>query len=137
MTDFRLCTPGASVSFVQARMGLAPCWGGARRLVELVGRRKALQLLLTCSKLGSQEGAELGYFDAVLGGAEATGQAEQWLLGHYVQLNSPLYRCFCRKSWSNRCECSAVPQDDDSQPRSGDGVQSFCSSLGGTCTPSN
>ena len=64
-------------------MGVAPGWGGARRLVELVGRRKALQLLLTSSKLGSEEGAELGYFDAVLAGgeAEAASQAEQWLLG--------------------------------------------------------
>ena len=64
-----------------ARMGVAPGWGGARRLVELVGRRKALQLLLTCSKLGSQEGRELGYFDAVLAGGEVASQAEQWLLG--------------------------------------------------------
>ena len=58
-----------------ARMGVAPGWGGARRLVELVGRRKALQLLLTCSKLGSQEGREL------LTGGEVASQAEQWLLG--------------------------------------------------------
>ena len=49
--------------------------------MELVGRRKALQLLLTCSKLGSEEGAELGYFDAVLAGGEVGSQAEQWLLG--------------------------------------------------------
>ena len=62
-------------------MGVAPGWGGARRLVELVGRRKALQLLLTSSKLGSEEGTELGYFDAVLAGAETASQAEQWLLG--------------------------------------------------------
>ena len=86
MTDFRLCSPGASVSFVQARMGVAPGWGGARRLVELVGRRKALQLLLTSSKLGSEEGAELGYFDAVIAGDEAVSQAEQWLLGG-IKLN--------------------------------------------------
>lgn len=80
-TDFRLVRPGASVSFVQARMGLAPGWGGARRLVELLGRRKALQLLLTCSKLGTEEGTELGYFDAVLGGGDPVSQAELWLLG--------------------------------------------------------
>ena len=91
MTDFRLCSPGASVSFVQARMGVAPGWGGARRLVELVGRRKALQLLLTCSKLGSQEGAELGYFDAVLAGGEAVSQAEQWLLGGINILYENIY----------------------------------------------
>ena len=81
LTDFRLASPGASVSFVQARMGVAPGWGGARRLVELVGRRRALLLLLTSAKLGSQEGADIGYFDDVLGGGEAVSLAEQWLLG--------------------------------------------------------
>ena len=62
-------------------MGVAPGWGGARRLVELLGRRKALQLLLTCSRLGCEEGRELGYFDALLSDEGAAGQAEQWLQG--------------------------------------------------------
>ena len=53
----------ASVSFVQARMGVAPGWGGAGRLVELLGRRKALRLLLSSRKVTVQEGLELGLFD--------------------------------------------------------------------------
>ena len=29
-------------------MGVAPGWGGARRLVNIVGKQRALQLLLSC-----------------------------------------------------------------------------------------
>ena len=64
-TDFRLVTPRARVAWVQvsgdqseafnhttdqsqARMGVAPGWGGARRLVNIVGRQRALELMLSC-----------------------------------------------------------------------------------------
>ena len=58
-----MVTSKASVSFVQARMGVAPGWGGAGRLVQLVGRRKALRLLLSCRKVTVQEGLQMGLFD--------------------------------------------------------------------------
>ena len=67
-TDWRLVTSQARVAWVQvreltvdqseafiltsdqsqARMGVAPGWGGARRLVDIVGRQRALTLLLSC-----------------------------------------------------------------------------------------
>ena len=42
-TDFRLVTPSSSVTFVHAKMGLAPAWGGTRRLLRLVGQNEALE----------------------------------------------------------------------------------------------
>ena len=41
-TDIRLVTNNAAVTFVQGKMGLAPGWGGATRLVHTVGYRRAL-----------------------------------------------------------------------------------------------
>lgn len=82
-TDFRVCSPEASVAFVHARMGVAPGWGGAGRLVGLVGRRRALELMLSCSRLGAEEGRTLGYFDAVITGDLKLGQTEDWLLGEH------------------------------------------------------
>ena len=41
-TDVRLVTNNAAVTFVQGKMGLAPGWGGATRLVYTVGYRRAL-----------------------------------------------------------------------------------------------
>ena len=66
---------------MQARMGVAPGWGGGRRLVELLGRRKALEILLSCSKISAEEGQQLGFFDAVLTEPQALAQTEGWLQG--------------------------------------------------------
>ena len=41
-TDVRLVTNNGEVTFVQGKMGLAPGWGGATRLVHTVGYRRAL-----------------------------------------------------------------------------------------------
>ncbi|GMI32659.1 hypothetical protein TrCOL_g11010 [Triparma columacea] len=48
-TDFRVLGGGSRsrVKFVQSLMGVTTGWGGGGRLVELVGRKEALQLLLT------------------------------------------------------------------------------------------
>ena len=78
-TDFRLATARASISFVQVKMGVAPGWGGASRLVHIVGKRKALQLMLSCQKVGLQEGLGCGLFDAELDDTEPVAAAEKWL----------------------------------------------------------
>jgi len=78
-TDFRLATQRASISFVHVRMGVAPGWGGASRLVDIVGKRKALQLMLSCQKLGLQEGLDCGLIDAELDETDAVAAAERWL----------------------------------------------------------
>jgi len=78
-TDFRVATATASISFVQVKMGVAPGWGGASRLVDIVGKRKALQLLLSCQKVGLQEGLNCGLIDAELDETDPVAAAERWL----------------------------------------------------------
>lgn len=43
--DFRIMTKDAELSFVQSRMGISTGWGGGSRLIKIIGKRKALQLL--------------------------------------------------------------------------------------------
>ena len=62
-------------------MGVAPGWGGAKRLVSNLGQRKALELLLTCKKLDAEKGLADGYFDAVISSEDALHEAESWILG--------------------------------------------------------
>ena len=78
-TDFRVATARASISFVQVKMGVAPGWGGASRLVDIVGKRKALQLMLSCQKVGLQEGLDCGLIDAELEEIDPVASAERWL----------------------------------------------------------
>ena len=45
-TDLRVFSPDASLSFVQSKMGLSTGWGGGSRLTSIVGRAKALRIML-------------------------------------------------------------------------------------------
>jgi ethylmalonyl-CoA/methylmalonyl-CoA decarboxylase len=65
-TDFVVLSRNARIQFVHVKRGASPGWGGGRRLVNKVGRRKALKmLLLGKSILGDQEAEQLSYADGV------------------------------------------------------------------------
>ena len=63
--DFRILSPDAVVHFVQARLGVAPGWGGAARLVDIVGRTKALQILAQARPIRADDALSLGLADLV------------------------------------------------------------------------
>ena len=65
-TDYRFMTKSAMVRFVQARMGVTPGWGGATRLVQLVGRSKALQVLGTAAPYDAEACVAMGLVDHVV-----------------------------------------------------------------------
>lgn len=44
-------------------MGVSPGWGGGARLVRLVGRQRALQMLGTAEKLNLNEAIQCGLVD--------------------------------------------------------------------------
>jgi enoyl-CoA hydratase len=57
-----LCVVGksASMRFVHAKMGLAPAWGGATRLVERVGAAAAAEILLRAKPLSGEQAVAMG-----------------------------------------------------------------------------
>lgn len=70
-TDFRLMADSARFQFVQARRGLSPGWGGAARLVQIVGRTKALGLLAPAAAIDPQSAMACGLVDHVFDQGEA------------------------------------------------------------------
>lgn len=64
--DFRLMSKDAEIRFVQVKMGLTPGWGGGARLVKLLGKQKALQLLGKGEKVDLSYGHQLGLVDGEL-----------------------------------------------------------------------
>ncbi|MCA9949653.1 MAG: enoyl-CoA hydratase/isomerase family protein [Anaerolineales bacterium] len=58
--DLRIATQSARFSFAQVKNGLTTGWGGAGRLVRLVGQSRALELLLTARLFDAQAALELG-----------------------------------------------------------------------------
>ncbi len=66
--DLRVMSRRSVVQFVQLKMGVTPGWGGGTRLVRMVGREKALEMLLTMTRLGPYEALDMGFCSNVFEG---------------------------------------------------------------------
>ncbi|KAK2517996.1 Echdc1, partial [Columba livia] len=78
----RLMAPGSEIRFVHKHMGLVPGWGGAARLVRMVGSRAALQLLSGAARVDPQRALCLGLSEETLSssdGTKALEEAQVWL----------------------------------------------------------
>lgn len=92
-TDFRLMSLSSEIRFVEARMGVGTGWAGGTLLQKLLGRRTALELLLTCRKISPDEALVLGLADDVLDEKDGDGdevlveKTVQWLESRMKGLN--------------------------------------------------
>ncbi|NWH62063.1 ECHD1 decarboxylase, partial [Geococcyx californianus] len=80
--DFRLMTPGSEIRFVHKHMGLVPGWGGAARLVRIVGSGAALQLLSGAAGVDPERALHLGLSEETLSSSDETKvleEARAWL----------------------------------------------------------
>lgn len=58
--DIRIAAPQAVFAHPGARLGIVTGWGGTQRLPCLIGRTRALDVLLTARLIKSQEALEIG-----------------------------------------------------------------------------
>jgi enoyl-CoA hydratase/carnithine racemase len=63
--DFRVAASHARIGFAQIVLGLIPAWGAAERLAALVGRGRALYMLLSGATMTAAEAKDLGLVEAV------------------------------------------------------------------------
>lgn len=75
--DIRIVSDRAHFGFKQVNLGITPAWGGRRRLVRLVGRSRALTLLLTGDLIDAVEAMRLGLADRVVAIDQVMPAAEQ------------------------------------------------------------
>lgn len=64
--DFRIASESAQLGFRQVRFGIMTGWGGTQRLLRLVGRSKATEMLLTGDVLTAQQAQLIGLVDRVV-----------------------------------------------------------------------
>ncbi|KAG5898937.1 hypothetical protein JTB14_004661 [Gonioctena quinquepunctata] len=60
LSDYILVTKNVKLGFVHGRMGLMTAWGGTTRLRQIIGDRKAMEMLLTGKVHTAQECLEIG-----------------------------------------------------------------------------
>lgn len=73
----RIATPNAKFGQPEVNLGIIPGYGGTQRLPLLIGRGKAMELLLTGDMLGAEESQQLGLTNYVLPAEEALAKAEK------------------------------------------------------------
>lgn len=64
--DFRVAASHARFGFAQIKLGLMPAWGAGERLSALVGRGRALHLLLSGETLTAEEAMRAGVIEEVV-----------------------------------------------------------------------
>jgi enoyl-CoA hydratase len=76
---FRLASDVAKFGQPEVKLGITPGYGGTQRLPRLVGRGRALQLLLTGELIDAQEALRIGLVNAVVPTAELLPAARKLL----------------------------------------------------------
>ena len=89
----RIAADAAKFGQPEVKLGLVPGYGGTQRLPRLVGRGRALQLLLTGELIDAAEAHRIGLVNAVVPGAELLDAARR-MLGQMLA-NAPLALAGC------------------------------------------
>lgn len=64
--DFRIAASHARIGFSQISLGLMPAWGASERLAALLGRGRALSMLLGGQAMSADEAQQLGLVEVVV-----------------------------------------------------------------------
>lgn len=86
--DIRIAAETASFGFKQIHLGIMPAWGLTSRLLRMVGRSTALELLLTGRTLTAREAEAIGFVDHVVPAGQAKMAARE--LAQAIASNPPL-----------------------------------------------
>lgn len=99
---------GSVIQFVHKHMGLVPGWGGAARLVRIVGSQSALKLLGGALKVDPELSLQIGLADGVLedpqeedGVGTLLQRAEDWL-SRYTKGPAPVIQAVKKVVLSGR-----------------------------------
>ena len=84
----RLASEAAKFGQPEVKLGIGPGYGGTQRLPRLVGRGRALQLLLTGEMIDAQEALRLGLVNKVYPAAELLAAADAMM--RQMLANAPL-----------------------------------------------
>jgi enoyl-CoA hydratase len=86
--DFRIASETAELGFRQIKLGIMSGWGGGPRLVHLVGRSRALRLMLTGELVKAPEALAIGLVDRVVPPDRVIEEAME--LAWSIAANAPL-----------------------------------------------
>jgi enoyl-CoA hydratase len=89
----RIAAEAAKFGQPEVKLGIVPGYGGTQRLPRLVGKGRALQLLLTAEMIDAAEAYRIGLVNRVVPNGEAVGAARGMLAA--ILANGPLAVALC------------------------------------------
>jgi enoyl-CoA hydratase len=90
----RIAAEGAKFGQPEVKLGIIPGYGGTQRLTRLVGRGRALQLLLTGEMVDAGEAYRIGLVNRVVPSGDQAVEAARAMLGQMLA-NGPLALTQC------------------------------------------
>lgn len=103
----RVASEHARFGQPEVKLGLIPGFGGTQRLPRLVGKGRAMQLLLTGEIIDAEEAYRIGLVNRVVHAAELLGTAQMIL--KQILANGPLAVALCIEAVNRGVE---MPQGD-------------------------
>ena len=84
----RIAEPHAVLGLPETGLGIIPGYGGTQRLTHLVGKAKALEMILTGDFVNAEEALHIGLINTLAEKGQAMHEAEK--MAHAIQENGPL-----------------------------------------------
>ncbi|MGI8618215.1 MAG: enoyl-CoA hydratase-related protein [Gemmatimonadaceae bacterium] len=100
----RIASDQAKFGQPEVKLGLCPGYGGTQRLPRLVGKGRALQLLLTGETIDANEALRIGLVNRVVHAAELMNAAREMM--RLVLANGPLAVALCIEAADRGSEMS-------------------------------
>ncbi len=104
---FRIAAENARLGQPEVKLGIIPGYGGTQRLARLVGKGRALQLVLSGEQITAEEALRIGLVNQVVPLADLLATAESW--AKKIIANAPLAVRFCLEAVHHGME---MPQAD-------------------------
>ena len=89
----RIASDNAKLGLPEVKLGIGPGYGGTQRLPRLIGRGRALQLVLTAEMTDAAEAYRIGLVNKVVPAAELMAAAEAML--RQILANGPVAVALC------------------------------------------
>ena len=83
---FRIASENAKMGLPEVSLGVIPGYGGTQRLPQLVGKGKAMELIMTAGMLNAQEALQWGLVNHVVSSEELLDTA--YKIAHKISQNS-------------------------------------------------
>lgn len=84
----RIASDQAKLGLPEVTLGLIPGYGGTQRLTQLVGKGKAIEIIITANLIGAVEAEKIGLVNYVVPQADLISKAEEIL--NVIKLRAPL-----------------------------------------------